>query len=218
MTKLGLINNSCDGIKDIDALVQKAAKATGVASETFLDAAYAITNAKNPVILYGPEITQEDSADTLTAINCLAGLINGQMISVKGKANSLSAIQLGLDQALEDSTLIKTAIFAIADESDSIELLNKFISAETKIIFSSIESALTKSADIVFPVCQWAQEEGHVVNMSGSIQWRRKVMNHSDNVKPTNEALIALAKVLGFTMDNNWKNALLTHPASVEIV
>ncbi|MCD4753943.1 MAG: (2Fe-2S)-binding protein [Anaerolineaceae bacterium] len=217
MTKLGLINNSCEGIKDTDALVQMAAKATGVASETFLDAAYAIANAKNPVILYGPGITREDSADTLTTISCLAGLINGQMISVKGKANSLSAIQLGLDQPLTDSTSIKTAVFALADDSDSDGLLNKLMSADTKIIFSSVENALTKAADVVFPICNWAQEEGHFINMSGSIQWRRKVMDHSENIKPANDAILALAEVLGFTIDSDWKNALLTRPSSVEL-
>ena len=217
MTKLGLINNSCEGINNIDALVQKAAKATGVPSDTFLDAAYAIAKAKNPVILYGPEITRDDSADALTAINCLAGLINGQMISVKGKANSLSAIQLGLDQPLTDSTSIKTVVFALSDDSDSEELLNKFISADTKIIFSSVESTLTKAADVVFPVCNWAQEEGHFVNMSGTLQRRSKVMEHSKNIKTTNKALLALAKVLEFTMDSDWESALLARPSSVEL-
>ena len=213
MAKLGLKSCDCESCQNPDAIVQEAAQKSGVSSETILDAAYAIGTSENPVIIFGESVASDPEADALFVAKCMADMINATMINAKGKANSLAAAQFTLTGDFEAA---ETVVAVMADQEVE-EWAEKLAVAETKIVFASYENELTANADAVFPVCNWAQEQGHFVNLEGKIQWRSQLVEAGELVKSTPEALNLLAKELDVTIAGDWKEALTAAPASVSI-
>ena len=213
MAKLGLKSCNCESCQNPDEVVQDAAKITGVSSETILDVAYAVGTSTNPVVIFGETVASDPEADALFPIKCMADMIGATLINAKGKANSLAAAQFALDSEFESA---ETVVAVMADEEcDGWKA--KLESASTKIIFASYANEITARADVVFPVCNWAQEQGHFINLEGKIQWRSQLVEAGELVKSTPEALNLLAKELDVIITGDWKEALTATPASVSI-
>lgn len=217
LVKLGLKTCDCEDCADPDASVLTAAKTCRVSSECILDAAYAIGTSKHPVILFGGSVTDDPKAKALTALMCLSRMIDGKLITVKGKANSLAASQYGLDNIQKISNKGKTLVAVLADDKLGEKWSKLAKGAENTIVLASYQTEFTKSADIVLPVCNWAQEQGHFVNFAGKIQWREKLVDAEPEVKTTAEVLSLLARHLDFIIPTYWREALTATPASVEI-
>lgn len=213
MVKLGLKSCDCESCKNPDEVLQNTAETSGVSSETILDAAYAIGTSTNPVILFGEPVASDPEANALFPIHCMAEMLGACIINAKGKANSLAASQFGLTDEYETAD---TVIAVMADE-ECDGWAEVIAPADTKILFASYENEMTQDADVVFPVCNWAQEQGHFVNLEGKIQWRSQLVNADEQVKSTPEALYLLAKELDITIAGDWKEALTATPASVSI-
>ncbi|NSW51824.1 MAG: molybdopterin-dependent oxidoreductase [Anaerolineae bacterium] len=216
MVKLGVKSCACDGCKNPDQVVQDAANATGVESTLILDAAYILGNAQSPVIVYGSTVTSDVDASTLTTIKCLSDMISAEMISVKGNANSVASAQFGLDQPVDMHTA-KAAVIVLGDKQPCDELLNAVSKVNTKIVFSAYQNALVETADVVFPVNNWAEEEGHFINMDGTVQKRSQILAANGQGKASAQAIHDLAAQLGFSIDDHWMEALQSTPASVTI-
>jgi formate dehydrogenase major subunit len=217
LVKLGLKTCDCDGCTDPDSIVQAAAKACGLSSDSILDAAYAIGTSANPVILFGGAITDDPKADALETLICLSKMIDGKLITVKGKANSLAASQYGLDNTQKIAKKGETLIAVLADDQLGDKWSKLAKGAKNTIVLATYQTEFTQTADIVLPVCNWAQEQGHFVNFEGKIQWREKLVDAGPDVKSTAEVLSLLAKHLDFTIPTYWREALTAAPASVEI-
>jgi formate dehydrogenase major subunit len=213
MAKLGLKSCDCDSCKNPDEIVKEAAEVTGVSSETILDVAYAVGTSNNPVILFGEAVASDPEATALFPIKCMADMIGATMINAKGKANSLAASQFALTGEYQPAD---TVVAVMADQEVE-EWAEKVASANTKIIFASYVNEMATDADVLFPVCNWAQEQGHFINLEGKIQWRSQLVNAGEQVKSTPEALNLLAKELNVTIAGDWKEALTAQPASVSI-
>lgn len=213
MAKLGLKSCNCDACQNPDEVVQNAAKTTGVSSETILDVAYAVGTSESPVILFGETVAADPEADALFPIKCMADMIGATLINAKGKANSLAAAQFALSGEFKPAD---TVVAVMADE-DCADWTAKLANATTKIILGSYTNEMTAAADVVLPVCNWAQEQGHFINLEGKIQWRSQLVEAGEFVKSTPEALNLLAKELDLTIAGDWKEALTANPASVLI-
>ncbi|HET59477.1 MAG TPA: hypothetical protein ENN32_03820, partial [Chloroflexi bacterium] len=110
-----------------------------------------------------------------------------------------------------------TLVAVLADDKLNDKWSKLARGANNTIVLASYQTEFTQSADIVLPVCNWAQEQGHFVNFEGKIQWREKLVDADLNVKTTAEVLSLLAKHLDFTIPTYWREALTATPASVKI-
>jgi formate dehydrogenase major subunit len=213
MAKLGLKSCDCESCQNPDKVVQDASADTGVLSETILDVAYAIGSSESPVIIFGESVASDEEAAALFPIKCMADMIGATIINAKGKANSLASSQFALTGEYEPAD---TVVALMADQEVE-SWAQKIAGAETKIIFASYNNEMTATADVVFPVCNWAQEQGHFVNLEGKIQWRSQLVDAGEMVKTTPEALSLLASELNVTIAGDWKETLTATPASVSI-
>ena len=216
MVKLGLKTCDCAACQTPDESVQSAAAAAGVDSSTILDAAYVIANAQSPAIVYGASVTSDPEAKTLKTIACLAEMTGAKLISVKGQASSVAAASFGLDKPVCTKDA-KTAVYFLGDNQPCDELLASAKEVPYKVVISSYANAWANAADVVLPVANWAQESGHFVNMAGKIQWRQQLITSLDSVKTSTEIMSLLASKLNVAINPDWKTALTSSPASVEI-
>ncbi|MBN2046769.1 MAG: molybdopterin-dependent oxidoreductase [Anaerolineaceae bacterium] len=216
LVKLGLSSCDCAACAAPDETVQAAAKATGVSSETFLDIAYALSTAKSPVFIYGGSVTADPSAEALKAIACLAEMIDAKMVSPKGNTNSMTAAQFGLDGSFCAKDR-ETVVVALGDEDVCGKLLASIKDTPTKVVLSCYANELTETADVILPVTNWSQEGGHFVNLFGKIQWSQKLVDADGSAKSSTEVITTIAEKIGVSLDDNWKDALLARPASVQI-
>jgi len=180
----------------LDALASK----TGLKSEDYLDAAFVFAASDNPVIIYEKGVSP-------AALKTFAELVNAKLISVKGEANSLAAAQLGLEKPVKVDGY-KAAVIALGDDELSQKMLKDLEKVPFKVVIASNTSALTASADVVFPATNWLEQEGHFLSLDGRLQKAARVLTASEDVKTTDAALVALADKLSVKLDNEWTKDL----------
>ncbi len=190
---------------DLDAL----AAATGLKTDDYLDAAYVLTSAEQPVLVY------ENGAD-LAALKELADLVEGKLISLKGSANSVSASQLGLEKALKINGH-KAAFFAIGDDEVSQKAAKEFEKAPFKVVLASYASAVTGMADVVLPVANWLEQDGHYINLEGKLQEAKASIKPAEETWSTLQTLTALADKLGVKLASDWTKEMHKRVSAVEI-
>lgn len=205
-----------------DAALEKAAAESGVPATEFLKAVAVLGTARHPVFIYGKELVAGASLETLKELLALARLVGAHgagyngLINVKGKANSQAAAQYGLDVefALDGR---QAAFVALGDDRPSDGLVKRFEKAPFLAVQASYKSALTERADVVLPVENWAELEGHFLNLEGRLQKANRVLQPAPQVRSNAAALTALAEGLGFKTDTAWKERLLRRVSAVTI-
>ncbi len=207
IVKLGLAKKSTT-IKaaDLDA----AASKTGLKSEDYLDAAYVITAGEKPVIVYEKGVSP-------AALKEFAALIGATLISVKGKANSFAAAQLGLEKPAKIGAQ-KALVVAIGDDELSQKMVNDFGKIPCKVVIASATSALTAMADVVLPATNWLEQEGHYLSLDGRMQKANRCLTPTAEVRPTADILLALAESAGVQVESNWTKEIHQRVAISEIV
>jgi assimilatory nitrate reductase catalytic subunit len=65
------------------------------------------------------------------------------------------------------------------------------------VVFDPFLSETASLADVVFPVAQWAEEEGTTTNLEGRVLYRRAALSAPSGVKTDLEVLKLLAEALG---------------------
>jgi len=138
------------------------------------------------------------------------------LISVKGQANSIAAAQYQLNQPFKANG--RQAVFiALGDDDPGQKLIQAFEKAPFLAVQATYVSQLTAKADVILPVANWAEEDGHFVNMEGRIQQALKAIVPPANVLSNEASLQALAAKLGILPANTWKEALTRQAAVVAI-
>jgi formate dehydrogenase major subunit len=206
VVKLGLAKGKTS-IKadDLDAFATK----TGLKSEDYLDAAFVIAAAEKPVIVYEKGVSPE-------RLVAFAELVNATLISVKGAANSLAAAQLGLEKAVKGES-VKAAVIALGDDELSQKASKDLEKVPFKVVFASYASALTASADVVFPAATWLEQAGHFLSLDGRLQNAARALVPAEDVKSVDESLIALAAKLDVKLDDEWMKDLHKRTSIVAI-
>ena len=205
--KLGLAKGSTT-IKaaDLDALASK----TGMKSEDYLDAAFVISAAKKPVIVYEKGVSP-------TALKDFAQLIGASLISVKGKANSLAAAQLGLEKPIKFNAH-KALVVALGDDEVSQKMVKDFEKIPFKVVIASSVSALTAMADVVLPAANWLEQEGHYLSLDGRLQKAERCLTPAADVRSTDEILLALAETVSARLNGDWAKELHSRTSVTEIL
>ncbi len=179
------------------------AVAGGAASEELQAAAQKLAAAEHAVFVYG----KLDSA-TLKALVDLSKTVKGAaLLGIKGKANSLAAALLRLDQPF-DPKGAAAVYLALGDDQPSQRLLQKLEGVPFLAVQASYVSKLTAAADVVLPVEMWAELEGHYLNLDGRLQQARKALNAPAEVRSNQAVLEALAARLGVALSDDWQKQL----------
>jgi formate dehydrogenase major subunit len=175
-----------------------------------------LKKAKRPVILSGKNVNGE--LEVLRALHDLRGQLGDQAIqlSIKGKANSFSAAQYGLEQAF-NPVGYSVVYVALGDEKPSQRLLDRLTDRKFLAVQASFSSPLTAMADVVLPVTDWSEQSGHFVNTDGRLQVSNKVIRQPDEVRDNLEVLKDLAERLDVKCDSQWQAALTKKTAPVAI-
>lgn len=206
IVKLGLAKGKT-AVKAAD--LDGFAAATGLKTDDYLDAAYVLTSAEKPVIVY------QNGAD-LSALKELADVVAGSLISLKGDANSLAASQLHLEKALKVNGQ-KAAFFAIGDDEASQKSIKEFEKAPFKVVLATYASALTSAADVVLPSTNWLEQEGHYINLEGKVQPAKKSITPAEDIWTAQQTFAALADKLGVKLADDWTKEMHKRVSVVEI-
>ncbi len=211
LVKLGLAKTPAS--IDADSILAAAAAKTGIDSETFLKVARLMGAAHHPAIVYGKGITAKGNDATLKALlefAMLAGVLNeagSSLVSTKGQANSLAAVQYHLDRPLALNGH-QAAFIAMGDEKPSQRLVQKLENIPFLVVQASFTSQLATMADVVLPVAAWAEQEGHYLNLEGRLQLAQQSIAPSGQVWSSQAALEGLAARLGIAPEGDWKAEL----------
>ncbi|HEX7433230.1 MAG TPA: molybdopterin-dependent oxidoreductase [Anaerolineaceae bacterium] len=214
VAQLGL---SKTAIKPALALDTAAAR-TGIAADSYLAAAKILASAAHPAIIFGRDL-EKPAVAALIDLAQVTGAIDeahSALISVKGQANSIAAAQYQLNQPFKANG--RQAVFiALGDDDPGQKLIQAFEKAPFLAVQATYVSQLTAKADVILPVANWAEEDGHFVNMEGRIQQALKAIVPPANVLSNEASLQALAAKLGILPANTWKEALTRQAAVVAI-
>jgi formate dehydrogenase major subunit len=213
LVKLGLRDG--DGSAAEKALAD-AANATGIDVDDLLAAAGLIGVAERPVILYGKGITAKGSITTLRELVDLAKTTGAALLSIKGEANSLAAAQYRLQKPFQLNG--QQAVYvALGDDTPSQRLTNRLEKAPFLAVQASYVSRLTTLADVVLPVENWAEQEGHYLNLEGRLQKSNRALIPPEGVRSNADALKTLAASLGIMPDEDWFASLCARTGPVTI-
>ncbi len=190
---------------DLDSL----AAATGLKTDDYLDAAYVLTSAEQPVIVY------ENGAD-LAALKELADVVNAKLISVKGEANSLAASQIHLDKTLKVNGQ-KVAFLAIGDDEVSQKATKEIEKVPFKVVMATYASAVTGSADVVLPSTNWLEQKGHYVSLEGKVQEAKPALVPTEETWSVLKMVDTLAEKLGVKLTDTWTKEMHKRVSAVEI-
>lgn len=197
--------------------VSDLAAKCGLAEADVLSASKVLAEAENPVFIYSRGLTGKEGKPALSALLELAGSVkNAAVISTKGKANSLAASQLHLDQPFETGK--HQAVFvAIGDDDPSQRLMQRLEGVPFLAVTAAYHSKLTAMANVVIPVEMWAEIEGHYINVDGRLQKTSKSLKAPVGVLGNEEALQAIAKSLGISTNESWKKEIAMRTPSTVI-
>jgi formate dehydrogenase major subunit len=198
--------------EDPTMAIADAIAKSGISEAQLDEAVKIIASAEKPVFVYG----KGTSSETLKEIVNFAEVMGATVIGMKGEANSLAASQYGLDKSI-DLKEYKSLVVVLGDDEITQATLKKLESAPYLVVFASHASALTAKADVVLPVQIWSEQVGHYLSLEGKLQESKKSLTSDENTHSNYDALNALAKELGIKVSDDWKKALSSRVASVEI-
>jgi formate dehydrogenase major subunit len=209
------------GLQDGDAALAEqnlahSAQATGLSIDDLLAAAAMLGSAQRPMFVYGKGITTQNNLQPVRKLIELARKINASLLSVKGEANSMAAAQYYLDQPFQLNG-DQAVYVALGDDTPSQRLVQKLEKAPFLAVQASYVSRLTAMAQVVLPVENWAEQEGHFLNVEGRLQKTSRAVQAPEGVRSNAAALDALAQELGLeTIPFRWTE-LCERPAPVAI-
>ena len=201
-----------DGSEDIN----KTAKTYELDSVSLHNVVHVLTTSDKVAIIFGSRYDFDDAHSVVKSVVSLNNKLNGNLITTKGNINSVGASSLGIDVS-DSPENADVVILALGDEELSQSFSKKFENTPFSIIFSSYVSPLTASADIVFPVQNWLEQEGHYINADGHILEAKSALEAPDAVYSNEESLSKLAVALKVNKQNDWKKLIKETPAPVLI-
>ena len=188
----------------------------GITVEEINKIAEILKKAENPVFVYGTEFEAKTKKETVAALIKLARIVDAKLISPKGKANSLVAQQIGLNQPLQINGH-QAAFVVLGDEEPSQNLIKKLENAPFMVVQASYQSALTAKADVVLPVTTWLEQSGYYVTCDGQVQMANSALTPPVEVKTSKEVLLSIADQLRLIVNPVWDKAAKLEPSVIEI-
>jgi predicted molibdopterin-dependent oxidoreductase YjgC len=214
VAKLGVFKKAVKSALTLEA----AASKTGISVDTYLKAAAVLATANHPAIVFGSDLTKPAVAALIDLAQMTGALDDDHsaLISVKGQANSVAAAQYQLTQPFKANG--HQAVFiALGDDEPGQKLIQASENAPFLAVQATYVSTLTAKADVILPVANWAEEDGHFVNMEGRIQQAHKAITPPTDVLTNEASLQAIAAKLGILPAGNWQEAL-TQQAAVVVI
>ncbi len=215
--------------KDAEVDVEKALPGfeakTGVTAKSVLSVANILQSAHRPVIIYGEGLAADANAlavlKALVDLGHVCGAVNGDksnLVCLKGGANSLAAMQYGLDKAFTPDA--QQAVFvALGDDTPKQKLVQMLDKTPFVAVQASYVSQLTTRADVVLPVETWSETEGSYLNFAGRLQKAVRSQQMPENVKSNFDALKTVAEKMGVKVDaGKWEKELVKRTAPVSVV
>jgi predicted molibdopterin-dependent oxidoreductase YjgC len=193
-----------------------------ISAEKILAAVKALAACRQVTIIFGKGITTQNDPAVIAALHDLSqaiGKISGQpavMISIKGKANSLAADQLKLDQPFNLQGR-QAAYLVLGDDELSKRQLKALQGIPVLIVQAAYRSKLTEIADVVFPVTTWTEQDGHYLNLEGRLQKAVHIFEVPSNIYSNIQVLEALADKLGLPLQQHWQTRLAQSQAVVKL-
>ena len=207
VVKLGLAKGPSK-IKKGD--LEPISAATKIGTDDYLDAAFILASAVDPVIVYNQHID-------LSILKEFAALIGAKLLSLKGDANSLAASQLGLDKPYKPAEF-KTAYIALGDGELTQKMIKELEKIPFKVVQASYASALTAGADVVLPSTTWLEQSGHYITLDGKIQAAVRVLEPTEGILTIGETLAKIADKLNTSLDGDCHQTVHKRVAPVELV
>ena len=84
-------------------------------------------------------------------------------------------------------------------------------------MFSSYVSPLTAGADIIFPVSNWLEQNGHIVNFDGHILEQKSALEAPQGVYSNEEAVNMLKKALDVKGKVVWEKEIQQFYSPVKV-
>jgi formate dehydrogenase major subunit len=202
---------------DLDEFtLARVSASTGIAEAEILNACRALGMAEKPVLIYGKGLTGSftgDSAESIRLLIDLAEMTGAKMISPRGRANSLAAEAYGLANRFSPGG--RHAVFvALGDDRISQRQIQLLEEAPFLAVQASYASQLTAMADVVLPVKNWTEQDGHYLNMEGRLQQTHKALLAPEGIRSNVEVLTEIADVLGYKLQTSWETALTPYTIS----
>jgi formate dehydrogenase major subunit len=205
---------------EADKAIAKATETSGVSLVTLQQAARMLANAINPVVLFGKGVTGQRDENLIESLHSLAVLVGAVdkermgFLSVKGKANTQFAAQIGLEAQFTLNGQ-KAAYVLVGDDYLSQGQTQRLLKAPYLVVQAAYESELTEKADIVLPAAIWSEQEGHYLNMDGRIQKAEKVVEAPEGVRDNASVLNELAMRMNMSIKADWNKSLHERKSSV---
>jgi formate dehydrogenase major subunit len=197
---------------DLDSLAAKASLPVDVLLRT----AHMVAGSQSPVIFYGNHLSSEGDLAALKALREFATVTGAAMLCLTGKANSRVAAQYQLKDSFSPKGR-QVAFIALGDEQPSQALIQQVKEASFVVVQASSVSALTAAADVVLPVANWAEDEGHYLSLDGHLQKTVRAITPAEEIKTNAEAFKSLAGRLGFDLKDDWKENLTQRVSAAPI-
>ncbi len=182
--------------------IGEVVRATGVDEEALGLIAEMYGRAERGFIIYGEGLLQGNGAGSIATILNLANITGNQVgdklrvISLKPRANSRGAWELGLAQGIKQNN-VKGLYLLLADEPESREFLSLIKGVNFLVVQASYHSLVTSMADVVLPSPIWAEREGKYVAMDGRVQELKRVLEPKDGLPQDEEILREISRKLG---------------------
>ncbi len=203
-------------LRQLITAVQSLRDPSRTITAELMDAAKMLIAAQHPVILYGKGITDQETNQSVKLLHELAHLLNAELISVKGDANSLAAAQLKLDKRFNLNGH-RAVYVALGDDKAPEGLAQRLVNVPFVAVQASYESELTEQASVVLPVEMWAEQEGHYLSLDGHLQETHRALTPPEGVKANADVLTELAKHLSVTVTADWEHELTSRTPAVAI-
>lgn len=198
---------------------QQASERTGLPLEMIENAARAIGMAEKPVFIFGKGLTRQQTPgkpDPVQMLVRLARQTQGKVLSPRGRANSLAAEALALNEIFQPGGQ-KAVFVALGDDTISQRQIQVLEEAPFLAVQASYSSPLTAMADVVLPVEIWSEQEGHYLNLEGRLQQAIRGLAAPEGVRSNVEVLREMADVLGYTLSRDWRADLNAHTAPTPV-
>lgn len=186
---------------------ESASKKFGVSPDMLKEAAQALSSASKFGLIFGSRYDSKSGNEVLESAVSLTTALDGKIITTKGNINSLGAVKLEVNNPVDVSNA-DLVLVAVGDEELSQQQMKKFEKVPHLVIFSSYSSPLTANADVVLPVMNWLEQDGHFLNFDGHLLQAKAALHAVDGVLSNLDAFDRLAKKLNIKNSTNWEQTV----------
>ena len=188
---------------------EKVAQEFGIDTMQLSNAINDMRSASKLSVVFGSRYSFTDNDIVFESAYELANELKGKFTSTKGNINSLATAQMGMDNPMDliDAEIV---VLGLGDEALTQQFMKKFEKVPHLIILASYSSPLTAAADIVLPVSNWIEQDGHFMNLSGQLLEAKAAVRSDGECISNVEVLDKIAEKMNFSITPQWKNTIKT--------